>query len=573
MRVRGKKRGMHQTVSHQLADALSLEGVQRVYGAANGCVSSLMDALTHHEQLTWVGLRNEGSAAFAASAEAQLTGRLAVCMSSNGPNCLQMLNGLHDARRSRATVLAVAAHAPSRRRDGQDFQEIAWETMRRASPSCCEEVTAPAQLQTMLQTAIRHARSRQSVGSLVLPVEIADMEAVPTSPGPTETRTSLKPKTETCVLKLAAILNRAERIAFLCGAGCRHARNAVLALAGKLRAPVAYTLRAKEFMEPNNPYAIGMIGLLGWGAAPDIVKNCDLLVMWGSDFPYPDFLPPERQIAQVDIQPRALGRRASLCASACGDAGDVARALNPLMRATRGDDFLEYAKTLHGKAVSRLMKNVRKVNENAPLRPEYVTRLISDYAEPDAIFLVDAGPSNLWAARYLQAMPQRRILGSFSHGATACAVGMSIGAKSVYPHRQVIALTDSESLLQQIADLRTLAEAGQNVKIFVYDNAKPEQNAAEPECRRLKDMNWLDIARGLGIDAHSVTLPESAITDINRWLQQQLPSLLIGRLDAHALASPPPGTEKDMPSTSRLDAVKQLLFGNAKLFRKTARQP
>lgn len=586
VRMLPKMGSMQKTVSDQVVEMLASAGVRRIYGMAGDALHPLMEALQRDARIRWVHVRHEETAAFAASAEAQLTGELAVCCGSCGPGNMHLINGLYDASRSVAPVLALAAHLPTLQIGTHHLHETHPTFFFRECVVYCELASRPRQVPPVLAEAMRSARARRGVGMLVLPGDVAAMDAVeeaavaPVLPvAPPEQRAS-----EPVLRRMAVLLNGASRITFLCGIGSTGAEKEIVALAKRLQAPVAYTLRAKDLFEKENPNAVGMSGLLGWGGAVHALLDCDVLVMWGTDFPYSDFLPRQGRVIQVDTDAAALGRRVPLALGVQADVGEVARALLPIVNPNRSDEFLRSVRTYHAREVAAISQPLRVVDEDAPLRPELLTRLVSDHAEPDAVFTVDTGTPDIWCARYLQALGSRRILGSFNHGSMGCALAMAIGAKSVYPKRQVIALCGDGGLSMLAGDLLTLLQEGLAVKILVYNNSELDYVALEqlkagiqnPIGTSLHTISYAAVARAMGLRAWSVSRVNEAIPAVKEWLAADGPALLDAAVDRHALPLPPGltfmhglGFCKSLGEQSHhmaLDSIKRLLFGNRRFF-------
>ncbi len=577
---------MQKTVSDQVVEMLASAGVRRIYGMAGDALHPLMDALQRAPRIRWVHVRHEETAAFAASAEAQLTGEVAVCCGSCGPGNMHLINGLYDASRSAAPVLALAAHLPTLQIGTHYLHETHPTFFFRECASYCELVSRPRQMPPVLAEAIRTARARRGVGMMVLPGDVAAMSAVEDAAEvavlPVEPPLQCAP--EPVLRRMAAMLNAASRVTFLCGIGCAGAVNDIVALARRLHAPVAYTLRAKDLLENDNPNAVGMSGLLGWGAAVHAVLDCDVLVMWGTDFPYRDFLPRKGRVIQVDTDAAALGRRVPLALGVQADAGAVARGLLPVINTNRPDDFLRAMLTFNSREVATISQPLRVVDESAPLRPELLTRLVSDHAEPDAIFTVDTGTPDIWCARYLQALGSRRILGSFNHGSMGCALAMAIGAKTVYPRRQVIALCGDGGISMLAGELLTLLQEKLPVKILVYNNSELDYVSLEqlrsgmqqPFGTRLQTTDFAAVARAVGLNAWRVTRVNEAIPAVKEWLASDAPALLDAAVDRHALPLPPALTFMqglgyckglgEQSAHAALDGVKRLLFGNRRYF-------
>lgn len=577
---------MLKTVSDQIVDMLATAGVRRIYGMTGDSLHPLMEALQRDSRIRWVHVRHEETAAFAASAEAQLTGELAACCGSCGPGNMHLINGLYDASRSAAPVLAIAAHLPTLQIGTHYLHETHPNFFFRECAAYCELVSRPRQMPLVLAEAMRTARARRGVGMLVLPGDVASLPCVdeaavapvlpPAAP--------LQYPAEEVLRRMCSLLQSATRIAFLCGIGCAGAAESIVALAKRLHAPLAYTLRAKDLFEKENPNSVGMTGLLGWGGAVHAVLECEVLVMWGTDFPYRDFLPQHCKVIQVDTDAAALGRRVPLTLAVQADAGLVAQQLLSMVTWHQSDDFLRAMLTHHSREVAAISKCLRVVDEEAPLRPELLTRLVSDHAEPDAVFTVDTGTPDIWCARYVQALGSRRILGSFNHGSMGCALAMAIGIKATQRQRQVIALCGDGGISMLAGDLLTLLQEGLAVKILVYNNSELDYAAIEqlrmgmkqPIGTSLRTTSFEAIARAMGMRAWRISHVNEAIPAIKAWLAAEGPALLDAAVDRHALPLPPGLTFMqglgyckglvEQSAHASLDGVKRLLFGNRRFF-------
>lgn len=576
---------MSHTVSNLLVKMLAERGVKHIYSLVGDSLNPVMEALQGDERLRWIHVRHEETAAFAASAEAQLTGRLAVCCGSCGPGNMHLINGLYDAYRSGAPVFALASHIPTSLIGSAYFQETHPTRFFQECARYLELVSQPEQARPVIEAALNHAEAERGVGMAVLPGDVAALpvKETPAAPAPVRSFPGPDEPSEEAVTALAEKLNAAASVAFLCGVGCAGAHDELVQLAQKLGAPVAYTLRAKDVMEKDDPCAVGMTGLLGWGDATRALHEAEWVVLWGTDFPYSSFLPSHGRVIQVDRDATALGRRAPISLGIQADVGCTVRRLLPLVKPARGDDFLSRSLMRHGKAVSQLQAYVREADEEKPLRPEYITRLISDVAEPDAVFTVDTGTPVIWVSRYLQALGSRRLLGSFRHGSMACALAMAIGAKAAFPSRQVIALCGDGGLSMLPGDLLTLLQEKLSVKVFVYNNSaldfvEMEQQVAgmRPVGTDLLPTDYARIARAMGLESWRVERPSEAHDAVKSWLAAPGPALLDVAVDTHALALPPDisllqalGFSKSLGRSlvhGDLELVKRVLFGNRRLF-------
>lgn len=570
---------MSTTVADALAARLEQGGIERVYTRETQVFTPVVEALSRRK-FRLIGLQSDAAAAFAAAGEALLTENLTLCCGSGSCGSVQLLGGLSEAYLSSASVLTLAPHVATSVIGSRYFQESRPEWVLRACSGYCETVWRPSQTQRVLDEAVRCARGERTVGVAVLPEDVTGVSSVASGLASRHLNAicpAVAEPAQSEVTRLAELINKSRRVVFLCGCGCAASRDIIVELAQRLHAPIAYTLKGKDIMEKDNPCAVGMIGLLGWGDAPAVVQVADLLVMWGTDFPYGCFLPSHGQVVQVDSNGTALGRRTRLCHAVHGDVGRTAAMLLPLLHGTRSDDFLARSLMRHGREVSGMEYHLRVLDEQAPPRPEYITRLISSHAEPDAVFCIDIGPPVIWAARYLQAFGKRRLIGSFKYGATGCALAMAIGAKAAFPSRQVIALCAAEELNQQMAELLTLVRQQLNVKVFVYNASAPHsENWGGNSAMSCPTGNLSLLARSMGMQAHELTEVAGAAGVVRRWLAERGPALLDGYLDVHALAEPPgsdllrainhldltPGYN----TGCELEAVKRLLFGNGRFY-------
>ena len=541
---------MARTVADHLVGILSHAGVKRVYGVVGDSLNPVTDAIRRSGALQWVDVRHEETAAFAAGAEAQLTGRLAVCAGSCGPGNLHLINGLYDAHRSMAPVLAIAAHIPSSEIGTGYFQETHPEQLFRECSHYCELISHSRQAPRVLQSALQHAVSERGVSVIVLPGDVAALEAPATNftQGAVRARPVVRPADDD-LARLADLLNQGRRVALFCGIGCAGAHDEVVTLAEKLKAPVGYTFRGKEWVEHNNPYAVGMSGLLGWGAAYKAMHECDVLLLLGTDFPYESFMPTDRTIAQVDLRAERLGRRARLDLGLCGDIGDTVRALLPLLESRTDRAFLDAMLENHQNANQKLRTYVEHVGKRRPIHPEYVAATLDELAGPEAVFTIDTGMCAVWGARYLRAAAGRRLLGSFNHGSMANALPQAIGAQLAYPGRQVISLSGDGGLSMLLGELLTVAQYQLPVKIVLFDNHRLGMVQLEQEAAglphygvELKNPNFAALAEAVGLKGLRVEDPGEVRTALAQALESRGPVLVDIMTDPNVLSLPPRAT-------------------------------
>jgi pyruvate dehydrogenase (quinone) len=450
---------------------LKTSGVRRVYGIPGDSLNGFTDALRRDGEITWDHVRHEEAAAFAAAAEAALTGELAVCAGSCGPGNLHLINGLFDANRSRVPVLAIAAHIPAEEIGSGYFQETHPDRLFGECSVYCELVSVPEQLPRVLETAMRAALARDGVAVVVVPGEVflADAPAGP-SPYPIRATSPVVRPDEESLAAAAQVLNNASRVTILAGAGCAGAHDQLLALAGALKAPVVHAFRGKEFVEYDNPYDVGMTGLIGFGSGYRAMEHCDALVMLGTDFPYRPFLPEGVPVIQVDVRGEQIGKRVPVQVPLVGTVKDSADALLPLLEPKADSAHLVRMTAHYRRARARLDKLAADKRNASPLHPQYVAATIDRLAAADTVFTADVGTPCIWAARYLRMNGTRRLIGSFSHGSMANALPHAIGAQAAYPGRQVIALAGDGGLAMLLGELLTLRQQQLPVKIVVFNN-------------------------------------------------------------------------------------------------------
>ena len=461
---------MAASVADVMVATLKASGVRRVYGIPGDSVNGFTDALRRDGGITWEHVRHEEAAAFAAAAEAALTGELAVCAGSCGPGNLHLINGLFDANRSRVPVLAIAAQIPREEIGGTYFQETHPDQLFRECSVYCELVSVPEQLPRLLQIAMRTAVQRGGVAVVVVPGEVFLADAPSAGVTPVRTAYSMVRPDDGSLAAAADVLNAADRVAILAGAGCAGAHDQLIALAAALKAPVVHAFRGKEFVEYDNPYDVGMTGLIGFGSGYRAMEHCDALVMLGTDFPYRQFLPDDVPVIQVDVRGEQIGRRIPVQVPLVGTVGATVDALLPMITVKIDSAYLDRLTAHYRRARGRLDKLARDRRTDSPLHPQYVAAAIDRLAAPDAIFTADVGTPVIWAARYLRMNGTRRLVGSFNHGSMANPLPHAIGAQASHPGRQVIALSGDGGIAMLLGELITLRQQHLPVKVVVFSN-------------------------------------------------------------------------------------------------------
>ena len=539
-----------KTVADQFAETLEAAGVKRIYGLVGDSLNGLTDAFRRQRKIEWVHVRHEETAAFAAGADAHLTGSLAVCAGSCGPGNLHLINGLYDCHRNRVPVLAIAAHIPSPEIGSGYFQETHPEILFRECSHHCELVSSPEQMPRALEIAMRAAVGQRGVAVIVISGDTALKEAVEAPapridslfPGPSLVRPG-----DGELERLANLLNASSRVTLLCGSGCAGAHEALLALGAKLKSPMVHALRGKEHVEWDNPYDVGMTGLIGFSSGYYAMRDCDALLMLGTDFPYRQFYPEGRvRIAQLDIRPQNLGRRAPIELGLVGDVAATIEALLPRLEEKTNTAHLDIARRNYREARKGLDDLAQGRPGGRLIHPQQVARVVSELAADDAIFTCDVGLPTVWAARYLAMNGKRRLLGSFWHGSMANAMPQAIGAQAAFPGRQVISLSGDGGFTMLMGDFLTLAQLGLPVKTVVFNNGslgfiELEQKATGflDTGTELKNPNFAAMAEAVGVRGIRLERPEDVETGVAEALNHDGPVLVDAVVNRMELAMPP----------------------------------
>jgi pyruvate dehydrogenase (quinone) len=555
------------TVAESIVDVLRTNGVERVYGLPGDSLNGFTDALRKDGTIRWVHVRHEESAAFAAAADAHLTGDLAVVAGSCGPGNLHLVNGLYDANRSRVPVLAIAAHIPTVEIGTGYFQETHPQELFRECSVYVEYVADPKQMPRLLEVAMRAAVEQRGVAVLVIPGDVGLAKIA-------DTRTVEIRRTEPTVVpsereldEAATLLNRGQRVTILAGAGAAGAHDEVVALADALGAPVVHALRGKEHVEYDNPYDVGMTGLLGFASGYRAMEAADTLLMLGTDFPYTQFYPDHATVLQVDLRGSQLGRRHPLDLGLVGDVRATAAALLPRLerKGDRGhlEDALAHYRTTREKLDDLAVPSRR----DRPIHPQYLARLLDEQADADAIFTADVGSPVIWAARYLRMNGRRRLIGSFNHGSMANALLHGIGAQVAAPDRQVVALAGDGGLAMMLGELITLTQNKLPVKTIVINNSS--LNFVELEMKAagfvtygtdLANPDFSAVASALGIYGRRVERSEELPEAIKDVLGHDGPALLDVVTERQEL-SVPPAVEAEQVKGFTLYALRTVLSG------------
>jgi pyruvate dehydrogenase (quinone) len=540
---------MARTIADLMAETLRAAGVKRIYGVAGDSLNGFTDSLRRMKEIDWVHMRHEEAGAFAAGAEAHLTGELAVCAGSCGPGNMHLINGLFDCYRSRVPVLAIAAHIPSAEIGGHYFQETHPEQLFAECSHYVELVSNPDQMPRVLDKAIRVAVAERGVAVVVIPGDVALLKtdakvATWLAPKPPVVRPS-----DADLDALAELLNNGKKVTMMCGAGCAGAHGAVVDLARALNAPIVHSLRGKEHVEYDNPFDVGMTGLIGFASGYAAMKECDTLLLLGTDFPYRQFYPEQAKVAQIDIRAESLGNRCRLDIGVVGTVADTVTALLPRLKPKTDRTFLDAALAHYAKARADLDKLAESKPGGKIIHPQYVARLISELADDDAVFTCDVGTQSVWAARYLKMNGKRRLIGSFNHASMANAMPQAIGAQASHKGRQVISMSGDGGFAMMMGDFISLAQLGLPVKVVVLNNGtlgfvEMEMKAAGfvDTAVTLKNPDFAAMAAAMGIKGIRVEDPaklEGALRDAFAHKGPALVDVVSARQE---LAMPPKAT-------------------------------
>ncbi|MET8411652.1 pyruvate dehydrogenase [Streptomyces sp. NPDC005195] len=558
-----------QNVAEQFVDILARAGVKRLYGVVGDSLNPVVDAIRRNSAIDWIHVRHEETAAFAAGAEAQITGRLTACAGSCGPGNLHLINGLYDAHRSMAPVLALASQIPSSEIGLGYFQATHPDRLFSECSHYSELISNPKQMPRLLQTAIQHAIGQSGVSVVSLPGDIA---AAPAPEKTVETalvtsRPSVRPG-DAEIDRLVALIDEADRVTLFCGSGTAGAHIEVMEFAEKIKSPVGHALRGKEWIQYDNPFDVGMSGLLGYGAAYEATHECDLLILLGTDFPYNAFLPDDVKIAQVDVRPEHLGRRSKLDLAVWGDVKETLRCLTPRVRSKGDRRFLDKMLKKHADTLEGVVKAyTRKVEKHVPIHPEYVASVVDELADDDAVFTVDTGMCNVWAARYITPNGRRRIIGSFSHGSMANALPMAIGAQFSDRARQVVSMSGDGGFSMLMGDFLTLVQYDLPVKVVLFNNSSLGMVELEMLVAGLpsygttnKNPDFAAVARACGAHGIRVEKPRQLAGALKEAFKHKGPALVDIVTDPNAL-SIPPKISADMVTGFALSASKIVLDG------------
>lgn len=538
---------MKSKVADVMTEILHTAGVKRIYGVVGDSLNALTESLRKRGDIEWVHTRHEETAAFAAGAEAHITGELAVCAGSCGPGNLHLINGLFDCHRSGVPVLAIAAQIPSEEIGRGYFQETHPDQLFRECSHYCELVSQPEQLPGVMEAAIRAAIGKRGVAVIVIPgdIALADFSAKISSPAALKLAMPHVVPDDEQVDSLITLLGESSKITLLCGRGCQGAHDEVVAMASRLKAPIVHALGGKEHVEWENPYDVGMTGLIGFSSGYKAMLECDTLIMLGTDFPYRQFYPTDAKVVQIDVRPENLGRRTPLDLAIVADVKSMLDAILPKLKERTDTKHLDRCLAAYEKAREGL-DDLATGKAGGTIHPQHVARLLSEQASDDAIFTFDVGTPTVWAARYLKMNGKRRLIGSLVHGSMANALPQAIGAQAADKDRQVISMSGDGGFTMLMGDFLTLKQENLPVKVIVFNNSSLGFVAMEMKAAgyietgtNLENPDFAAVARAAGIHAVRVEDPAELERGIEAVLRHPGPALLDVVTNPQELSIPP----------------------------------
>lgn len=535
---------MSKRVADLLVDTLQAAGVKTCYGIVGDTLNRIAHAIDRSE-IDWVHMRHEEAGAFAASAEAQLTGRLTACAGTCGPGSLHFINGLYEANRNRSPVILIATQIVRPDMGFQSIQEIDLQDVFNGCSVYCETIVTPEQARRKTVAACQAALTRRGVAVLVVPADVANAPAHEERPYAVHARRPLVRPEDADLDEIAAILNTSNAITIYAGAGCAGAHDDVVATAARLKAPMAHTSRGKDFVEYDNPFNVGMTGMIGGAAGYHAILDCEVLLLLGADFAWPQFYPDKATIIQIDADPTHIGRRHPVEIGAVGDIKTTLQVLLPRLEQHEDGAFL----AAHVKRYRKDRETARAESVQGPksgISGTYLTKIINEQASEDALFAADDGTAAVWMLRHIDTGGKRRTFASLLHGTMAGGMPSALGLQKCQPGRQVICLAGDGGFSMLLGDLLTAVQEDLPIKIAVYDNGKLgfvdiEQKAAGlvPIYTDLKNPDFGEVAKAMGLWGRSVATAGPLEESVRAWLAEPGPALLHVKVKPMQLVTPP----------------------------------
>jgi len=535
---------MSKKVAEILVEVLEQAGVKRCYGIVGDTLNLFAEHL-ERSSIDWVHVRHEEAGAFAAGAEALLTNNLTACAGSCGPGSLHFINGLYEANRNRSPVVLIASQVMMNDLGFEFIQEVDFKTVFKECSVFCDMILTPDQARKKAVMACQTALAKQGVAVLIVPVDISHGEVHEDFPYRVHhSKPTIIPNSEE-IDEIAKILNAGKKITIYAGSGCENALEEIRAVAEVLKAPIAHTSRAKSFLEPDNPFNVGMTGILGSEAGYNAILDCDTLLLLGADFAWRQFYPDKAKIVQIDIDPTHLGRRHHITFGAVGDIKPTLRALLPCLEENDDASFQEEYVERFTEAMASWKSHLAPGHDDT-IPGSYLTSVINRYADEDALVAGDDGTPIVWAIRHITATGKRRIFGSLLHGTMATALSSALGLKKAAPERQVIAMCGDGGLSMLFGELLTVIQENIPIKIVVFDNSKLGFVEIEQKAEgmldtftRLKNPDFGKVAEAIGLWGKTVRKASEIEAAVQEWLAQPGPALLNVPVNPLELVKPP----------------------------------
>ena len=535
---------MSKKTGQVIVDTLVAAGVKHCYGIVGDTLNTFATALSRSE-IRFVHMRHEEAGAFAAQGEALLLDRLTAVAGSCGPGSLHFINGLYEANRNRAPVILIASQVV-RQELGFDFiQEVDFKSVYQDCSVFCEMITTPEQARRMTVMACQAAITKRGVAVLIVPVDVFDADAVDELPYSLHANRPVIRPSDADLDEIAALLAQGTNITIYAGAGCAGAHDEVVALAERIKAPIAHTSRAKDAIEYNNPYNIGMTGVIGMESGYHAILSCDTLLLLGTSFAWQQFYPKHAKIIQVDDDPTHVGRRHPVTLGVVGDIKDTLQALLPRLAPREDSAFLTAHVQRHEKALKAQATRATP-GPFGKIPGQYLTALIDRFAKEDTVFVADDGTPVVWLLRMVAANGKRRMFGSLLHGTMASGLGTGIGVQKCQPGRQVIVMAGDGGLSMLFGDIMTTIQEDLPLKIVVYDNGKlgfveleQKGEGLQPVYTDLKNPDFGKVAQAMGLWGRTVTDAGELETAVQEWLTVPGPALLNVKVMPMELVMPP----------------------------------
>lgn len=540
---------MTRSITDSLLDVLADAGARDVFGIVGDVINPFVNGVIKDERFRWFTVRHEEHAAYAASAQAQLTGKIGVCAGTAGPGALHLINGLYNAKAEGAGVVAITGQVPMAQRGSDFHKEMDLEKVFDDVCAYQAIIDSPAQMPRMAEIAIQKALVEQVVTRIEIPANVIaqNISGEHFTRPLIQSRSTMIPSAD-LLASAAKVINDGKRVTLFCGIGCRDARMEVLELAGKTGSPVAHTFRAKDIFDTSDDFVVGMTGNIGNPSGMHAVSDCDVLIMLGTDFPYDEFLPDGCPIIQIDHNIDHIGRRAPVTLGLAGDVRETLRALLPMIKQGQSADFRDRLMKVRNRWLDRMEEQANLSRADEPLHPQLFARAISDHVDKDAIFAVDVGECSVWLARQMKMNGGRRMVGGFNHGSIGAGLPAALGAASLQEGRQVWALCGDGGFGMSMNDFVTAVRYQWPIKVIVFNNSefgfvKMEMEVSGMphnfEATGLVNPDFAAFAKACGGDGVRVEHAEDIVPAIEKANASDKPFIIDAIVSSGELVMPP----------------------------------